>query len=383
MASQFDEIIDFRNTDSIKWDMAGDAIPLWVADMDFRSPQTITDAVVAAAQRGIFGYSAPGVEYFEAISSWMLRRYSWEVKPEWIVKTHGVVVAFSLAIRACTKPGDAVLLQPPVYHPMHAAILDNDRRLVYNELQLINGKFEIDFEDFERKIVDEHVTMFLMCSPSNPAGRAWTLDELTRMGDICLRHGVLVVSDEIHQDLVLPGHQHYVFANIKPEFAPITITCTAPSKTFSIAGFFTSNTFIADPELRKAFTQEQHLAGMHGGGNRLGYVACRAGYEQGEAWLEECVQYIAENAAFMHGFLTAHIPQIRMVELEATYLAFLDCRDLGMDDEALDDFFTNRAKLRVNAGKMFGPGGSGFVRVNIACPRATLEQALQQLLAAL
>ena len=383
MASQFDEIIDFRNTDSIKWDLAGDAIPLWVADMDFRSPQAITDAVVAAAQRGIFGYSAPGVEYFEAISSWMRRRYGWEVKPEWIVKTHGVVVAFSMAIRACTKPGDAVLLQPPVYHPMHAAILDNDRRLVYNELQLIDGRFEIDFDDFERKIVDEHVTMFLMCSPSNPAGRAWTLDELTRMGDICVRHGVLVVSDEIHQDLVLPGYQHHVFANIKPEFAPITITCTAPSKTFSVAGFFTSNTFIANPELRTAFTQEQHLAGMHGGGNRLGYVACRAGYEQGEAWLEECVQYIADNAAFMRDFLAARIPQIRMVELEATYLAFLDCRDLGMDDEALDDFFTNRAKLRVNAGKMFGPGGSGFVRVNIACPRATLEQALQRLLAAL
>ena len=383
MASRFDEIIDFRNTDSIKWDMAGDAIPLWVADMDFRSPQAITDAVVAAAQRGIFGYSAPGVEYFEAISSWMQRRYGWEVKPEWIVRTHGVVVAFSMAIRACTKPGDAVLLQPPVYHPMHAAILDNDRRIVYNELQLINGKFEIDFEDFERKIVDEHVTMFLMCSPSNPAGRAWTLDELTRMGDICLRHGVLVVSDEIHQDLVLPGHQHHVFANIKPEFAPITITCTAPSKTFSVAGFFTSNTFIADPELRKAFTQEQHLAGMHGGGNRLGYVACRAGYEQGEAWLEECVQYIADNAAFMRDFLAVHIPQIRMVELEATYLAFLDCRDLGMDDEALDAFFTDKAKLRVNAGKMFGPGGSGFVRVNIACPRSTLERALEQLRAAL
>jgi cystathionine beta-lyase len=383
MASRFDEIIDFRNTDSIKWDMAGDAIPLWVADMDFRSPQAITDAVVEAAHRGIFGYSAPGVEYFEAISSWMQRRYGWEVKPEWIVRTHGVVVAFSMAIRACTKPGDAVLLQPPVYHPMHAAILDNDRRLVYNELQLINGKFVIDFEDFERKIVDEHVTMFLMCSPSNPAGRAWTLDELTRMGDICLRHGVLVVSDEIHQDLVLPGHQHHVFANIKPEFAPITITCTAPSKTFSVAGFFTSNTFIANPELRKAFTQEQHLAGMHGGGNRLGYVACRAGYEQGEAWLEECVQYIADNAAFMRDFLAAHIPQIRMVELEATYLAFLDCRDLGMDDEALDAFFTDKAKLRVNAGKMFGPGGSGFVRVNIACPRSTLEQALEQLRAAL
>ena len=382
MASQFDEVIDFQGTDSIKWDMAGDAIPLWVADMDFRSPQAITDAVSAAAARGIFGYSAPGTAYFEAIASWMQRRYNWTVQPDWIVKTHGVVVAFSIAIRACTKPGDAILLQPPVYHPMHSAIADNGRRLVFNELALINGRFEIDFDDFERKIVDEQVKMFLLCSPANPAGRAWTLDELTRMGEICLRHGVLVVSDEIHQDLVLPGRTHHVFANIKPEFASITVTCTAPSKTFSVAGLYTSNTFISDPELRRMFTHEQHLVGMHGGGNRLGYVACRAGYEHGEPWLEECVQYIADNAAYLRAFLAEHIPQLGMVDLEATYLAFIDCRELGMTDDELDVFFTNEAKLRVNPGKMFGPGGSGFMRLNLACPRSTLATALEQLRAA-
>lgn len=379
MASQFDEIVDFRHTDSIKWDMAGDAIPMWVADMDFRSPQCITDAVVEAAQRGIFGYSSPGPEYFDAIAGWMQRRYGWELKPEWVVKTHGVVVAFSIAITSNTKPGDAILLQPPVYHPMHSAIVDNQRAIVYNELQLVDGRFEIDFDDFERKIVEHDVKMFLLCSPANPAGRAWTREELVRMGDICLAHNVLVVSDEIHMDLVLPGHTHHVFANLRPEFAPMTITCTAPSKTFSVAGLYTSNAIISNPELRKAFMHEQHLAGMHGGGNRLGYVACRAGYAEGEPWLNECVQYLADNAATMRAFLAERIPQIRMVELEATYLAFLDCRDLGLDDDALDAFFTNDAKVRVNAGKMFGPGGSGFMRINIACPRAVLTQALEQL----
>ena len=382
MASQFDEIVDFRNTDSIKWDAAGDAIPLWVADMDFRSPQCITDAVVAAAQRGIFGYSAPGDDYFQALAGWMQRRYEWSIQPEWVVKTHGVVVAFSIAIRACTQPGDAILLQPPVYHPMHSAIVDNGRRLVHNELRLVDGRYEIDFDDFERQIVEHDVKMFLLCSPANPAGRAWTREELTRMGDICLRHGVLVVSDEIHMDLVLPGHRHHVFANLRPEFAPMTITCTAPSKTFSVAGLYTSNAIIANAELRKAFTHEQHLAGMHGGGNRLGYVACRAGYAEGEPWLEECVQYIADNAVFMRAFLAEHMPQLHMVDLQATYLVFLDCRALGLDDDALDAFFTKQARLRVNAGKMFGPGGSGFMRINIACPRATLAQALEQLRAA-
>ena len=382
MASQFDEVIDFRNTDSIKWDAAGDAIPMWVADMDFRSPQSITDAVVDAAQRGIFGYSSPGQDYFEALAGWMQRRYGWTVASEWVVKTHGVVVAFSMAIRACTQPGDAVLLQPPVYHPMHSAIADNGRRVVYNPLRLIGDRYEIDFEDFERKIIDEQVRMFLLCSPANPAGRAWTLDELTRLGDICVRHGVLVVSDEIHQDLVLPGHQHHVFAAIKPEFAPITITCTAPSKTFSVAGMYTSNAIISDADLRRAFMHEQHLAGMHGGGNRLGYVACRAGYAEGEAWLDECVQYIADNAAFLRAYLAQHLPQIRMVSLEATYLAFLDCRALGLSDDDLDAFFTNDAKVRMNAGRMFGPGGEGFMRMNIACPRATLTQALEQVRAA-
>ncbi len=382
MTSLFDQPVDFRNADLIKWSATDDAIPMWIADMDFRSPQAITDAVVAAAQTGFFGYTNPGPEYFGAIAGWMQRRYGWTVQPEWLVKTHGVVVAFSIAIKACTKPGDAILLQPPVYHPMHSAIVDNARTVVHNPLQWVDGRFELDLDDFERKIVEENVKMFLLCSPANPAGRAWTLEELTRMGDICVKHGVLVVADEIHQDLVLPGYQHHVFANIKPEFADITITCTAPSKTFSVAGLYTSNAFISSPELRRAFTHEQHLAGMHGGGNRLGYVACRAGYEHGEAWLKECVQYIADNASFMKAFLAERIPQLRMAELEATYLAFVDCRALNLTDEELDSFFVREAKIRGNVGKMFGPGGSGFMRLNIACPRSTLTQALEQLAAA-
>jgi len=388
MASQFDEIVDFRNSDSIKWDFAAergvpaDALPLWVADMDFRSPQVITDAIVAAAQRGIFSYSATKSDYFEAIAGWMLRRYEWEIKPEWLIKTSGVVVAFSTAVRACTKPGDAVMVQPPVYHPMHSAVMLNDRKLVYNELQLVDGHYEIDFDDFERKIVDEQVRMFILCSPANPAGRAWTLEELTRMGDICVEHGVIVVADEIHQDLVLPGRRHHVFASIKPEFAALTITCTAPSKTFSVAGFYTSNTFISDAKLRASFNAELARAGMSGG-NRLGYVACRVGYSQGEPWLEECVQYIADNVAYVKDFLQSRLPQLRLIEPEATYLLWIDCRSLGMSDDVLEKFLLERAKVWLNMGHVFGPGGSGFVRLNAACPRATLTQALEQLRSAL
>jgi cystathionine beta-lyase len=388
MASQFDEIVDFRNSDSIKWDFAAergmpaDVLPLWVADMDFRSPQVVTDAVVAAAQRGIFGYSATKRDYFDAIAGWMLRRYGWEIEPEWLVKTSGVVVAFSAAVRGCTQPGDAVLVQPPVYHPMHSAVTLNDRKLVYNELQLIDGHYEIDFDDFERKIVDEQVRMFILCSPANPTGRAWTREELTRMGDICVRHGVIVVADEIHQDLVLPGHQHHVFASLKPEFSNLTITCTAPSKTFSVAGFYTSNTFIADAGLRALFNAELARSGMSGG-NRLGYVACRVGYESGEPWLEECVQYLADNVAFVRDYLRAHIPQVKLVEPEATYLLWLDFRELGMSDDVLEKFLVQQAKLWLNMGYIFGPGGSGFARLNAACPRTMLAQALDQLRSAL
>lgn len=387
MASRFDEIIDRHGTDSIKWDFAvergkpADVLPFWVADMDFRAPQAVTDALMAAAQHGVFGYSDTKDSYFDAVAGWMQRRHGWEVEPSWLVKTPGVVNAFTMAIRAYSKPGDAVLLQPPVYPPMHAATKSNDRRIVYSELVLRDGRYEIDFEDFERKIASESVRVFILCSPHNPVGRAWTVEELMRMGDICVKYGVVVVSDEIHQDLVLPGHRHQVFAALKPEFREITVTCTAPSKTFNVAGLHTSNIFIEHAAMRGAFTQELARAGV-GGGNQLGLVACQAAYEHGDAWLDELMEYIQGNVDLTRAFLAEHMPPVKLVEPDATYLLWLDFRALGKSDADLNAFITEQAKLWLNDGPTFGPGGSGFQRMNVACSRSVLEQGLKQLAAA-
>ncbi len=387
MSSRFDEIVDFNHSNGYKWNFltergfAPDAIALWVADMDFRSPQPITDAVVASAQRGLFGYAGTKRDYFEAIAGWMQRRYQWTVEKDWLVTTPGVVTAFSAAVRGCTQPGDAVLIQPPVYMPFHSAVKLNERRLVFNQLCLVDGHYEIDFDDFERKIIDENVRMFILCNPANPVGRAWTLDELTRMGDICVRHNVTVVSDEIHQDLVMPGRRHHVFAGIKPEFSRITITCTAPSKTFSVAGLHTSNIFVEDATLRRQLNAELMRAAASGA-NRLGLVACQAAYEHCEPWLTECVEYIAANAQYVRDFMATRLPLIKTMELEATYLMWLDCRELGMTDSELETFMNRDAKLALNMGHSFGPGGTGYVRMNVACPRAILTAALEQMEAA-
>lgn len=387
MASRFDEIIDRHNTNSIKWDFAAergkptDLLPMWVADMDFRAPQEVTDALIEAAKHGVFGYSDTKSDYFDALASWMKRRFDWDIEKSWLIKTPGVVNAFTMAVRAYSKPGDAVLLQPPVYPPMHAAVKHNDRRLVFNELVLRDGRYEIDFEDFEKKIASEQVRVFILCSPHNPVGRAWTRDELIQMGDICVQYGVVVVSDEIHQDLVLPGHKHHVFASLKPEFREITVTCTAPSKTFNIAGLHASNIFIEHAAMRGAFTQEMQRAGI-GGGNQLGLIACQAAYEHGEAWLDELMEYIKGNVDFTRAFLAEHVPQVRLVKPDATYLLWLDFRELGLDDKELNAFITDKAKLWLNDGPTFGPGGSGFQRLNVACPRSVLEQGLRQLSAA-
>lgn len=387
MASRFDEIIDRHDTNSVKWDFAlergkpADLLPMWVADMDFRAPQAVTDAIVAAAKFGVFGYSDTKDDYFNAIAAWMQRRFGWTVEKQWLVKTPGVVNAFTMAVRAYSKPGDAVLIQPPVYPPMHAAAKSNDRRLVFNELVLRDGRYEIDFDDFERKIVSEQVRVFILCNPHNPVGRAWSRDDLLRMGDICVKHGVVVVSDEIHQDLILPGHQHVVFASLKPEFREITVTCTAPSKSFNVAGLHASNIFIEHSAMRGAFTQEMARAGV-GGGNQLGLVACQAAYEHGEEWLDELMQYIQGNVDVAREYLAEHVPGVRLIEPEATYLFWLDFRALEFDDAGLNTFITNDAKLWLNDGPTFGPGGSGFQRLNAACPRSVLEQGLQQLAAA-
>lgn len=384
MKFNFDQVIDRRGTGSIKYDFAqergipAEALPLWVADMDFQVPPAVTEALIEKSRHGIFGYTDSKADYFDTLQCWFDRCFGWRVRPEWLVKTPGVVFAINMAIRALTQAGDAVLIQPPVYYPFARSVRNNDRRLVINELRYADGKYTVDFEDFEAKITAGSVKLFILCSPHNPVGRVWTREELERMGEICLAHGVTVVSDEIHANFVYPGHKHLVFANLRPEFSGITVTCTAPSKTFNLAGLQISNIWIEDQGLREKFCGEMERCGYDQPG-LMGLAACRAAYAEGWDWLVELRDYLAGNLEFVREFLRKRLPGVRLVEPEGTYLAWLDFRGLGLSDEALDELMLHKAGLWLDGGTMFGEGGEGFQRVNMACPRSVLEQALLQL----
>ena len=406
----FDKITNRKGTNCLKYDFAvergkpADVLPLWVADMDFPVSEEITKSLHAAVEHGIYGYSQPKDAYYNAVMNWMERNHNWKTEREWIVKTPGVVFALGAAVKAFTDPGDAILIQNPVYYPFTNIIRDNDRRVVDNTLvyhpvtertvvsattddaseQQIHNvgtaspAYQIDFEDFERKIEQEHVKLFILCNPHNPVGRVWTVEELQQLGEICLRHHVIVVSDEIHNDFVYPGYEHTVFANVDPRFAEFTVTCTAPSKTFNLAGLQISNIFIPNEKLRKAFQTEIDKTG-YDEPNALGIVACEAAYRAGEDWLDQLRAYLLENLNFLRNFLQEKIPQIHLVEPEGTYLVWLDCSELGITGKELDQFIVDKAGLWLDGGSMFGPSGAAFQRVNIACPRATLQLALDKL----
>ena len=380
----FDEIIPRRNTDSVKYDFAAqfgmpeDILPLWVADMDFRAPDCVLDALSEKVRHGIFGYSDSTEAYFEAVRRWFHEGFGWDIRPEWLIKTPGVVFAVGAAIRALTREGDAVLIQQPVYYPFERLILDNGRRLSVNTLVYSEGRYTVDFEDFENRLVRDGVRLFILCSPHNPVGRVWTREELTRLGDICHRRGVIVVSDEIHADFVFPGCRHTVFTSLKPEFEEIGLICTAPSKTFNLAGLQASNIFIPGEKLRGAFEDELGRAGCHHL-NVMGLTACRAAYEGGRPWLDALLKYLTENLSYIRCFLQERLPQVRLIEPEGTYLLWLDFRGLGLDDDAVNRFVVNKAGLWLDAGTMFGPTGAGFQRVNIACPRSLLVRAMERL----
>lgn len=384
MKYNFDEIIDRRNTNSLKYDFAlernkpSDVLPLWVADMDIKTPFEVREALKKSAEHGIFGYSDVKIEYFNTLHTWFKTKFAWDTKPEWLVKTPGVVFAICTAIRAFTEEGDAVLIQRPVYYPFSLSIKDNERKLVNNPLIYKGGKYEIDFVDFEQKIINNDVKLFILCSPHNPVGRVWSKEELIKIGDICVKHNVLVVADEIHEEFIYKGFKHHVFANLKPEFNKIAITCTAPSKTFNLAGLQISNIFIANAEIRHKFKKEIIKTG-YCELNAMGLVACQTAYAHGQDWLEQLKVYLAQNLDFTRKFLAEKIPQIKLVEPQGTYLIWLDCSALHLDDKALEDLIINKAKLWLDAGTMFGSEGSGFQRINITCPRATLEKALLQL----
>ena len=387
MQYDFDTPIDRTHTWSIKHDFkkengkADDILPLWVADMDFRSPDSVVEALKKAVDHGIFGYSRADESYFDAVAAWYQKRHHLTLQPEWMTCTPGIVFALSIAVRAFSQEGDAVLIQPQVYHPFSRAILRNKRTLVENPLVLKDGHYEMDLEDLEQKVLDEHVKLMILCNPHNPVGRVWTREELTALADICLRHHVYVISDEIHGDFVWQGHEQTPYASISEEACLHSMMCTAPSKTFNLAGMATSNLFIPDPEMRRKFRSELLDVGQENM-NRLGLFACRAAYEGGGEWLDQLIGYLAGNLALVRDFCKNRVPQIQLVEPEGTYLAWLDCRELGMTDDELMAFFSDDAKVWLDPGTHSGEQGSGFMRFNLGSSRSVIAQALDQIEAA-
>ena len=383
----FDRIVDRRNTDCLKYDFAvqrgrpKDVLPFWVADMDFSIAQEIEDALVKRCQHGIFGYSEATDGYFAALQNWYLKHFNWQVQRPWLIKTPGVVFALAMAVKAFTEPGDGVLVQQPVYYPFTEVIRDNDREVVNAPLALVNGHYEIDFADLEQKLADPKVKLMFLCSPHNPVGRVWTKEELLKVGDLCLKYNVITVSDEIHSDFVWDDNAHTPFATLGEEYQQNCIVCTAPSKTFNLAGLQVSNIFIPNQKLRRAFRKQIDAAG-YSQLNTLGLVACQAAYAYGEEWLTQVKAYIRSNITFVDDYLKQNLPQIKMLPIEGTYLVWLDCSALGMTADEREQWLWHEAKLWLDGGGIFGKEGEAFERINVACPRATLLQSLEQLKAA-
>lgn len=384
----FNKIINRKNTRCLKYDFAKrrgmpeDVLPLWVADMDFETSSYIEDALIERAKQGIFGYSEVQTPYFEIVRDWMKKHHNWEVQEKWLVKTPGIVFALAMAVKAYTEPGDSVLIQLPVYYPFSEVIEDNGRRVVSNTLYLgDDNRYHIDFEDFEKKIAEEKIKLFFLCNPHNPVGRVWTEEELIKLGDICVKYGVIVVSDEIHQDFVFKG-KHIVFAGLKKEYGDISITCTSPSKTFNIASMMMSNIFIPNHDLKQKFRKELDAAGTSQLGV-MGLVACEAAYSHGEEWYQAMLSYVKENIEFTRNYVEENLPGVKMTDLEGTYLVWLDFRGTGLSTEELEKLIIHKAKLWLDSGKIFGECGRGFQRINVACPRSVVEEALGRIREAL
>lgn len=402
MSYDFDTVIDRRGTSSLKYDGAAlrlsdpslDLLPLWVADMDFVLPSEIKERYEQIVTPNVYGYTFAGDEYCEAVCGWLSRRWGWQVEGRWLVQTPGVVFALGCAVQSLTDPGDAIIVQQPVYHPFSHVVLNNGRTLVNSELVLKDGRYEIDFDDFESKVKENDVKLFILCNPHNPVGRAWSESELRRLGQICLENGVVVVSDEIHGDFNWTEDGHCCFANLGDKFAQNSVVCTAPSKTFNIAGFQASNIVIPNPDLRTRFKGVMEKFGMHGI-SMPAMAMTRACYEAGGQWLAELRNYLMENLSFMKDYLSEFVPEVCVLDLEATYLPWLDCSGLTQvcrnagyleedqsffqNQDALDSFVKREAGLWLDPGTMFGSQSPQFERINIACPRSTLKKALDLL----
>jgi cystathionine beta-lyase len=382
MKYNFNKFIDRTRTSCVKYDLRqtifgkSDVIPMWVADMDFETPDFIRDAIIQRAGHPVYGYTFRDTDYYQPIIEWMQSHHDWLIRKEDIIFCPGVVPALNIAVMAFTKPGDKIIIQPPVYRPFYGAVRDHNRELVYNQLIRKENKYLIDYELLEEQAKDG--VMLILCNPHNPVGRCWDQSELKKVAEICLKHHVLVLSDEIHADLVMPGYRHQVFANLSQEAAEITITAHAPSKTFNLAGLATSSVIISNPELRSVFSQfieKMHLTL----GNLFGSVASTAAYSHGEHWRLQLIDYLHSNIDLTEEFIKENIPGLKMIRPEATYMIWLDFRKFMLDDESMKNKLIYEAGLGFNPGTEFGPGGEGFMRMNIACPRSILIDALGRL----
>jgi len=379
----FNEHINRRNTNCIKYDFPAryskpeGLLPLWIADMDFQIPKEVTEVLQKSVNHSIFGYTESKEPYFQSVHNWYAQRYGYHTKEEWLVKTPGVTFALGMAIKAFTSPDDSILIQTPLYPPIANTIKINNRNVVDSTLVYTQGRYEINMSDFEKKIRENNVKMFILCNPHNPVGRVWLREELQEMGHICKKYNVLVVSDEIHCDIVLPGHKHIVFSTVCEDVP--SVICTAPSKTFNIAGLQVSNNFIQDSNLRDVFQNEILSTGYHQL-NSMGLAAGQAAYEHGHNWLAQLIEYLTQNAAYVKKFLATNMPQVKVTDLQGTYLMWLDFSALNISHSQLEDMLTNNAQLWLVSGTAFGETGEGFFRMNIACPRSTLEEAMERLL---
>ena len=384
MKYNFDEIIPRRGTNSYKWDSAGDAdvLPMWVADMDFRTAPPVVEALRKRVEHGIFGYVRVPDAYYAAVTNWFARRHDWQIEKEWIIYTTGVVPALSAVIKALTVPGDKVMVQTPVYNCFFSSIRNNGCGMIANPLIYRNGTYQIDFADLEQKAADPSVKVLLLCNPHNPAGRVWTKQELTRIGDICIRNNVWVVADEIHCELVFPGHTYIPFASISPEFLMHSVTCTSPSKAFNLAGLQIANIISADTDIRTKIDKAININEVCDV-NPFGVEALMAAYNDSEEWLEELKQYLFDNYNYLRAYFAEYLPEFPVSILEGTYLVWVDCSVLNQSSDEIIKNLLEKEKIWVNEGSLYGEAGEGFIRINITCPRQQLIEGLNRLRRAL
>ena len=396
MTIDFEQEVDHYGVNSIKWEFVVDdrelkhwdltdpdlgdqsILPMWVADMDFLAAPPIVEAVTRRAQRGLYGYASKTDSYLSAVCGWMARHKAWAVNPEWILMMPGVVTALHVIVRHFTAPGDKVLIQRPVYHPFTFSIENNQREVASSALRLTGDRYEMDFDDLAEKAADPAAKLAILCSPHNPVGRVWSREELTRYAEICSENGVRVIADELHSDLIMPGGQFVSYGTLDERFLKDVFVCTAPSKTFSLAGLQTSNIIVPDAELRDELRIELRALGLWGT-NPFGLVGTEAAYNHGEPWLEQVIDYIWGNLEYLDNYLKSRLSSMKLIPIEGTYLAWIDCRGLGLDGAALNRLMMDDARVYVDGGHIFGPEGEGFVRINVACRRQTLEQALARI----